>query len=141
VATSRNTLSSLSLSVPLCLFLSPSLSFSLSPSPPSSLPVSLFQDRVSLCSPSCPRTHSVNQAGLELTEIHLPLPFDCWIEGTRHHCLAGGSYLYLLPLCSIICNSFLCRTYRAGGAVENQAMGRALKGLNLPFLLLVGLKK
>jgi hypothetical protein len=26
----------------------------------------VFQDRVSLCSPSCPGTHSVEQAGLEL---------------------------------------------------------------------------
>jgi hypothetical protein len=26
----------------------------------------VFQDRVSLCSPGCPGTHSVNQAGLEL---------------------------------------------------------------------------
>jgi hypothetical protein len=25
-----------------------------------------FRDRVSLCSPGCPRTHSVDQAGLEL---------------------------------------------------------------------------
>jgi hypothetical protein len=25
-----------------------------------------FQDRVSLCSPGCPETHSVDQAGLEL---------------------------------------------------------------------------
>ena len=32
-----------------------------------------FRDRVSLCSPGCPGTHSVDQAGLELTEIHLPL--------------------------------------------------------------------
>ena len=37
-----------------------------------------FQDRVSLCSPKCPGTHSVDQAGLELTEIHLPLPSKCW---------------------------------------------------------------
>jgi hypothetical protein len=28
--------------------------------------VCLFQDRVSLCSPGCPGTHSVDQAGLEL---------------------------------------------------------------------------
>ena len=28
--------------------------------------VCLFQDRVSLCSPGCPGTHSVNQAGLEI---------------------------------------------------------------------------
>jgi hypothetical protein len=26
-----------------------------------------FQDRVSLCSPGCPGTHSVDQAGLKLT--------------------------------------------------------------------------
>jgi hypothetical protein len=26
----------------------------------------VFRDRVSLCSPGCPRTHSVDQAGLEL---------------------------------------------------------------------------
>jgi hypothetical protein len=37
----------------------------------------VFQDRVSLCSPGCPGTHSVDQAGLELTEIHLPLPPEC----------------------------------------------------------------
>lgn len=30
--------------------------------------------RVSLCSPGCPGTRSVDEAGLELTEIHLP----CW---------------------------------------------------------------
>jgi hypothetical protein len=33
-----------------------------------------FRDRVSLCSPGCPGTHSVDQAGLELKEICLPLP-------------------------------------------------------------------
>jgi hypothetical protein len=27
---------------------------------------SVFRDRVSLCSPGCPGTHSVDQAGLEL---------------------------------------------------------------------------
>jgi hypothetical protein len=39
-----------------------------------------FGDRVSLCSPGCPGTHSVDQAGLqvELTEIHLSLPPKCW---------------------------------------------------------------
>jgi hypothetical protein len=35
---------------------------------------SFFGDRASLHSPSCPRTHSVDQAVLELTEIHLLLP-------------------------------------------------------------------
>ena len=32
-----------------------------------------FQDRVSLCSSGCPRSHSVDQAGLDLTEILLLL--------------------------------------------------------------------
>jgi hypothetical protein len=29
-------------------------------------PFSFFRDRVSLCSPGCPGTHSVDQAGLKL---------------------------------------------------------------------------
>jgi hypothetical protein len=29
----------------------------------------VFQDRVSLCSPGCPRTHSVDQAGLKLRNL------------------------------------------------------------------------
>jgi hypothetical protein len=29
----------------------------------------VFQDRVSLCIPGCPRTHSVDQAGLELRNL------------------------------------------------------------------------
>jgi hypothetical protein len=28
-----------------------------------------FRDRISLCSPGCPRTHSVDQAGLELRDL------------------------------------------------------------------------
>jgi hypothetical protein len=35
------------------------------------------QDRVSLCSPGCPETQSVDQAGLKLIETHLPLPPEC----------------------------------------------------------------
>jgi hypothetical protein len=31
--------------------------------------VCLFEDRVSLCSPGCPGTHSVDQAGLELRNL------------------------------------------------------------------------
>ena len=34
--------------------------------------VSVFGDRASLCHPGCPGTHSVDQAGFELTEIHPP---------------------------------------------------------------------
>ena len=38
----------------------------------------VFWNRVSLCSPSYARTISVDQAGLELTEICLPLPPEGW---------------------------------------------------------------
>jgi hypothetical protein len=31
--------------------------------------VLVFRDRVSLCSPDCPETHSVDQAGLELRNL------------------------------------------------------------------------
>jgi hypothetical protein len=34
-----------------------------------SLFILVFQDRVSLCSPGCPGTHSVDQAGLELRNM------------------------------------------------------------------------
>jgi hypothetical protein len=34
--------------------------------------------RVSLCSPGCPGTCSVEQAGFQLTESQLPLPPMCW---------------------------------------------------------------
>jgi hypothetical protein len=39
-----------------------------------------FRDRVSLCSSCCPRTHSVDQAGLKLTEIWLLLPLSAGIK-------------------------------------------------------------
>jgi hypothetical protein len=44
-----------------------------------------LQDRVSLCSSGCSRTCSVDQAGLKLTEIHLPLPTIAGIKGLHHH--------------------------------------------------------
>jgi hypothetical protein len=55
--------------------------FLLPPSPPFPLllpPFLLFGDRVFLHSPGCPETHNVVQAGLQLTEICLPLPPQCW---------------------------------------------------------------
>jgi hypothetical protein len=45
----------------------------------------VLQDRVSLCSSGCSRTCSVDQAGLKLTEIHLPLPTIAGIKGLHHH--------------------------------------------------------
>jgi hypothetical protein len=41
---------------------------------------------VFLCSPGCPGTCSVDQVGLELKEIHLPLfPPSAGIKGVCHH--------------------------------------------------------
>jgi hypothetical protein len=46
--------------------------------------VFVFQDKVSLCSPGCPGTHSVNQAG---RQIHLRLPPapSARIKGVHHY--------------------------------------------------------
>jgi hypothetical protein len=43
-----------------------------------------FRDRVSLCSPGYPGTHSVDQAGLELKKLCLPLPPSAGIKGVHH---------------------------------------------------------
>jgi hypothetical protein len=43
-----------------------------------------FQDSVSLGSPGGPRTHSVDQSGLN-SEIHLPLPPTSGFKGVNHH--------------------------------------------------------
>jgi hypothetical protein len=42
--------------------------------------VCLLVEKGFLCvnSHGCPGTCSVDQAGLEITEIHLPLPCECW---------------------------------------------------------------
>lgn len=43
-----------------------------------------FRDRVSLCnSPGCPGTNSLDQARVEFTEVHLPLPPSA---GSKHMC-------------------------------------------------------
>jgi hypothetical protein len=53
----------------------------------------------------------LNQTGLKLKEIHLPLLPKCWIKGVRHHCLAhvffskGG--ISDLCSCNIFCVSLL----------------------------------
>jgi hypothetical protein len=38
----------------------------------------LFWGRASLCNIGCPGTYYVDQAGLKLTEIPLPLTLECW---------------------------------------------------------------
>ena len=47
-----------------------------------------FQDRVSLRSPGCPGSHSVDQDGLELRNPLASASQSAGITGVRHHCLA-----------------------------------------------------
>ena len=42
------------------------------------LSIHLFRDRVSLRGSGCSETPYVDQVDLKLTEIHLPLPPECW---------------------------------------------------------------
>ena len=56
----------------------------------------VFQDRVSLCSPGCPRTHSVDQAGLELRSACLYLP-KAGIKGRCHHRPAQSFFFFFFP--------------------------------------------
>lgn len=54
-----------------------------------------FPDRVSLSSPSCPGTSSVDQAGLEFTEIYLCF-LSAGIKSIGHHHWLGR------PFCSSV---------------------------------------
>jgi hypothetical protein len=45
----------------------------------------VFQDRVSLCSPGCPGTHPVEQAGLELRNPPASASRLPGIKGVCHH--------------------------------------------------------
>jgi hypothetical protein len=63
--------------------------------PPEKLSTSLLccccLGQVSLCSRGYPWTDYVDQAGLQLTEIHLPLPSECWEERCcQVHSVWGG---------------------------------------------------
>ena len=89
-----------------------------------------FWDRVSLCSPDCPRTHSIDQAGFELIEIHLPLPPKCW------ECMLPLSdkdvfvvHVYECFVCILIYASYACNTCRG--------QERALVPLDLELKMVV----
>jgi hypothetical protein len=63
-----------------------------------------FQDRVPLFSPGCPRTHSVDQAGPELTEITCFSLLSAGINGKCHSCLAIHFYKdFFFHLCVPVC--------------------------------------
>ena len=59
-----------------------------------------------LCNPSCPGTHSVDQAILKLTEIHLPLPPECWDERHAPPPLGPDSVILVYQnICKTCCDS------------------------------------
>jgi hypothetical protein len=59
-------------------------------SPP---PPLVFRDRVSLCSPGCPGTHSVDQAGLELRN---PPASASQVLGLKVCATTPGLYQFLI---------------------------------------------
>jgi hypothetical protein len=66
----------------------------------------VFQDRVSLCSPGCPGTHSVDQAGLCLP--------SAGIKGVRHCCSALAHFHI-----DIILSASPAFLFIGGGVVES----------------------
>jgi hypothetical protein len=65
-----------------------------------------FFETVSLCSPGCPGTHSVDQTGLE---ICLPLPPKCWDErrAPPHPAWLKWFYLFGINANFLFLHSFL----------------------------------
>ena len=45
----------------------------------------VFQDRVSLCSPGCPGTHSVDQTGLKIKDAPTSASLNPGTNGVNHH--------------------------------------------------------
>ena len=71
-----------------------------------------------------PGTYSVNQAGLKLTEIHLPLPPECWVKGI---CPDAQSWMYLTTEweSEVVNNSkeiVFSRHNKAGGPMNPQSL-------------------
>jgi hypothetical protein len=69
-----------------------------------------FQDRVSLCSPGCPGTSSVAQAGLEFIRSCLPLPpttsFNVFFVLTKHLFILNSSTEAIVCVCvCVLCNN------------------------------------
>jgi hypothetical protein len=71
------------------------------------LPFCVFRDRVSLCSPGCPGTHFVDQAGLELTEMANTPDFS-FFERAPLCVVRDGLELLSLPLWPPQCWSYRC---------------------------------
>jgi hypothetical protein len=77
----------------------------------------VFRDRVSLCSPGCPGTHSVDQAGLELRN----LPASA--SQVQHHCPAHFTdftdwfWREKIPICG---------RYEVASCMENGSSSKSL---------------
>ena len=67
-------------------------------------PLFLFQDRVSLCSPSCPGTRSVDQVGLELRN---PPASASWMLGLKT-CIIMPSQIWLFFMCMPVLLTCMC---------------------------------
>jgi hypothetical protein len=57
--------------------------------------VLFFRDKVSLCSPGCPETHSVDQAGLELRNLPASASQVLGFKGMHHHTWLGGFFVFV----------------------------------------------
>jgi hypothetical protein len=66
----------------------------------------VFRDRVSLCSPGCPGTHFVDQAGLELRN---PTASASWVLGLKACATTPGffSFLFFSFLFFSLCETFI----------------------------------
>jgi hypothetical protein len=74
-----------------------------------------FQDRVSLCSPGCPGTHSVDQAGLKLRN---PPTSASRVLGLKACATTARQNLFFFKLCSLMC---VCTCSCAYGGQKNIA--------------------
>ena len=89
--------------------------------------VGRFLETRSPCSSTWPGAHCVDQAGLYLTEIHLPLPPECWEQGMHHHAqLLLFVYMYVYLCACVHSHAGVCR-----------GQERALDTLELEFQMVV----
>lgn len=81
----------------------------------------VFQDRVFLCSPNCPGTWSFDQAGLKLTESHLPVSRVLGLNACTTTAYLGFSFLFLFFLNAKIEKDYLGAGIKGNGATLHPA--------------------
>ncbi|GAB1300366.1 Zinc finger protein 654 [Apodemus speciosus] len=86
-----------------------------------------FQESwVSLCSPGCPGTHSVDQAGLELRNPPASASQSAGITGVRHHCRQGECQNHLRRYGNVNLE-LVTRIIKDGGPWEDPVLQAVLK--------------